>query len=1542
MSELSALGDTKDSGHAHRESYTDQQSEQTALVQCYSLALLHLHLSSHSSVAPSSPDSASSDFTKRCHCAGMQSSCNGICFPVFRTVAFHQLPLLLEAADFFEVHAVDCLLGKCDSSYVDDDSGGNSAGSDDDDDFNNHPPSDHTEILLPPMVTRRVAGLLENETFLSLADFAGADLDLAMRSKNTEGEQTADFWAAATNLYLDAASKYPSSVEAQLEAIEALMRRGKWSMAMASLQRLVAELPDPEKDAHRQYNVLKFQPVYQQQYLPQHLLAVCMFQATAGLLEAQRSIRETGGESSLASQRHWAAQLKQVAKNTTSQFQQALSIADGMRDARALAAIFNDLGQFHELMADAQLAANNYVRAIDAASLTPVLWTPALTHLGRLLLHDNQPTTAQSFFERSVHRFASSAQSPHLGDDTSLSTASSRDVDILSEAELRWVNPLVAKQYVDGLRVASQSGLAQTLLIEGRYSQALQVLQDALSQHPFNVDVLELSTTCLRALGRAEDARAQLQLAIQLREQRLDAFVAERRRSAAAVADINRVAWSFDDDEATTDSYIAHYKQQQLEERRRWSPGSKVAQLGSNVTQADKMAWHNGPCRATLFQGAHFDGWEATFVGTGSFSSTVLAEGGAKVDEVSSLRVEGGDRSSLCIVELFEGDNCDGRWTASFGPGSFPLSDLAAAGVVNDRTRSIRISVHSSNSNESSNQDVVHFDAQTNVPLTSSERLSAHLQRSDSLCSGLQLGVSGRACQTYVKYRQKTHQLRELEQAVIREAVVASEIQLFLDEAAAFDRSGRVSDTIHRAKIAVELATARMPSKAGFALLRLCIFEGRAGLSDMAAASCRRAIHAKPASCSAQLQLAKLEAQARKYSGAVKLLDDLLHGVHKEWGETVNEIAQLKDEATRLLPKYLELAGDPGAAAAHFVQWIRKEPRCSTALLSLGKLLATSAASATTVVPAATNVSAGSKLSMLWTGQDNAFAALGILSQLTWNILESHAAALGDAWSQRNWDKDDAGLGFSPNGISAPTFDLHQFSRGSDGFLSTTHARRFLELLHVALLTNETQMLSTTERQWMASAAASVGHLWLRVAQISQSTTDFDMVMETDIDAWNAVAAESFETAALFDPYNVQSGVGLAKVRLTEGDIDGAIAVFRRIIANAEMTRRAVGVPDWILFGTCLATKGLEADARLAFERALSSADEAHAGNVSTDTHRSFERRARADRSAAGSNNDAVTLSLPHSSNARYTVADVHALFAQALTRLQDWSEAEAHFHSAERAGHRLTYAALHDFGMCELHLGKKEAALPLLRRAVNVSLSMSSANVSGVAEYVVDGTVGRFSAAIRLCEVLAADDNTLTVASAGTIVADNSRETRQVLGQVLQRLKDSHGLEQRWRETALKAADRGPALAALAGSRGCGRVRDVLDRARDWSAATRLLARDYLRRPKRSSDADAAVDIIVTATAVVNDAVQFAEQAGLAAAGASTTANQGAATQFPWTGIAERCPSQQFEGLRERLTHLHAQLTVLRNDAMQILRERSGLLSNSAQRLLVDVIEAQ
>ena len=243
------------------------------------------------------------------------------------------------------------------------------------------------------------------------------------------------------------------------------------------------------------------------------------------MLEAQRAARETGDASSGAAQRHWATQLKIVARNTTTQFQAAVSLADGRRDVRALSAVYNDLGQFHELLAQPQQAADSYVRAIDSAALTPHLWTPALGHLGRLLLHDKQPATAIEFLQRAVSRSPRNHKSRRgsrefvadrsghgkvLRSDrtqgvgrTDGVTAELFDVlEFLEQPEFRWVNPLVARRYLTSLRAGSQAALGKALLSEGRTARAAQVLDAAVSEHPYHVEILELATTAARALGR--------------------------------------------------------------------------------------------------------------------------------------------------------------------------------------------------------------------------------------------------------------------------------------------------------------------------------------------------------------------------------------------------------------------------------------------------------------------------------------------------------------------------------------------------------------------------------------------------------------------------------------------------------------------------------------------------------------------------------------------------------------------------------------------------------------------------------------------------------------------------------------------------------------------------------------------------------------------------------------------------------------------------------------------------------------------------------
>ena len=117
-------------------------------------------------------------------------------------------------------------------------------------------------------------------------------------------------------------------------------------------------------------------------------------------------------------------------------------------------------------------AANSYVRAIDAAALTAHLWTPALAHLGRLLLEDNQPATAVDFFQRAV---ASPAPDSGTGRSSSLPGADDdRDGGgggggwFFEQPQLRWVNPLVARSYVQSLRTGSLEGLGRILLSQVR------------------------------------------------------------------------------------------------------------------------------------------------------------------------------------------------------------------------------------------------------------------------------------------------------------------------------------------------------------------------------------------------------------------------------------------------------------------------------------------------------------------------------------------------------------------------------------------------------------------------------------------------------------------------------------------------------------------------------------------------------------------------------------------------------------------------------------------------------------------------------------------------------------------------------------------------------------------------------------------------------------------------------------------------------------------------------------------------------------------
>ena len=118
------------------------------------------------------------------------------------------------------------------------------------------------------------------------------------------------------------------------------------------------------------------------------------------------------------------------------------------------------------------------------------------------------------------------------------------------------------------------------------------------------------------------------------------------------------------------DTYLAHYRKQQVEEQRRWRGSAStqhavVHHLPTSVPTLARDDEHG--CRATLFQGAHFDGWEANFDGEGSFFASVWADHGARVGEVSSLRVEGGNRTSQCFVEVRRQFSFDVPMTLHFG-----------------------------------------------------------------------------------------------------------------------------------------------------------------------------------------------------------------------------------------------------------------------------------------------------------------------------------------------------------------------------------------------------------------------------------------------------------------------------------------------------------------------------------------------------------------------------------------------------------------------------------------------------------------------------------------------------------------------------------------------------------------------------------------------------------------------------------------------------------------------------------------------------------
>jgi len=98
-------------------------------------------------------------------------------------------------------------------------------------------------------------------------------------------------------------------------------------------------------------------------------------------------------------------------------------------------------------------------------------------------------------------------------------------------------------------------------------------------------------------------------------------------------------------------------------------------------------AWVAGgiDCSAELFQHAGFSGWSVVF-DVGDYDRTAMEALGATDNDASSIIVEEG-----CNIVMYEGENFDGTWEASFGAGNHALSSIEAAGGGNDEISSISV-----------------------------------------------------------------------------------------------------------------------------------------------------------------------------------------------------------------------------------------------------------------------------------------------------------------------------------------------------------------------------------------------------------------------------------------------------------------------------------------------------------------------------------------------------------------------------------------------------------------------------------------------------------------------------------------------------------------------------------------------------------------------------------------------------------------------------------------------------------------------------------
>jgi hypothetical protein len=90
-------------------------------------------------------------------------------------------------------------------------------------------------------------------------------------------------------------------------------------------------------------------------------------------------------------------------------------------------------------------------------------------------------------------------------------------------------------------------------------------------------------------------------------------------------------------------------------------------------------------CKVTVYEHGDFTGWSASFK-PGEYNKANFKAGGAKNDDVSSIKVEG----SQCEAHAFGKDNFNG-WEAKFEEGEYNHDAFVARGAKNDRMSSLKV-----------------------------------------------------------------------------------------------------------------------------------------------------------------------------------------------------------------------------------------------------------------------------------------------------------------------------------------------------------------------------------------------------------------------------------------------------------------------------------------------------------------------------------------------------------------------------------------------------------------------------------------------------------------------------------------------------------------------------------------------------------------------------------------------------------------------------------------------------------------------------------